>query len=169
MTALMQDLLAYGRPSTPTFTAAHVIEIVDAALRACDPLAQKSQVRLQKELGENVALVVDRDRITRALQNLIDNAVQHSPQGTAVTIQSALKTRGRTKLVSISVRDQGRGFAPEDLNRVFEPFFSRRRGGTGLGLALVQQIVTEHGGEVVASNAAGGGAAVTITIPVAER
>ena len=85
------------------------------------------------------------------------NAIQHSPFGAVVTV--------RSKRGEIRVIDQGKGFATQDLPRVFEPFFSRRKGGTGLGLALVHQIVTEHGGEVVAKNRASGGAEVVISIP----
>ena len=72
----------------------------------------------------------------------------------------------RSRYVEIKVLDRGRGFSADDLPRLFEPFFSRRKGGTGLGLALVQQIVTEHAGEVTAANRAGGGAVVTISIPL---
>jgi signal transduction histidine kinase len=122
-------------------------------------------VTLHKDISESAAVVADRDRLMRAVQNLIDNSIQHSPPDSVVTIASRPEMRGKGRVIGIHVRDQGRGFAAEDLGRVFEPFFSRRRGGTGLGLALVQQIVTEHGGEVTASNNAGGGAEVTITIP----
>jgi signal transduction histidine kinase len=165
MTSLMQDLLAYGRPSTPSFEQTPVADVIDAAMRACEPLAQKSRVTLHKDISESAAVVADRDRLMRAVQNLIDNSIQHSPPDSVVTIASRPEMRGKGRVIGIHVRDQGRGFAAEDLGRVFEPFFSRRRGGTGLGLALVQQIVTEHGGEVTASNNAGGGAEVTITIP----
>ena len=165
MTALMQDLLVYGRPSTPNFAEVKLREIVDSAVRACEALAQKSRVTVRKGAVPEATVVADRDRLTRALENLINNSIQHSPADTTVDVEAEARTKGKSPLVMIRVRDHGRGFAPDDLPRVFEPFFSRRRGGTGLGLALVQQIVTEHAGEVVAANATGGGAEVTITIP----
>jgi signal transduction histidine kinase len=65
------------------------------------------------------------------------------------------------------VRDSGPGFVPEDLPRIFEPFFTRRRGGTGLGLAIAWKIVQEHHGSISADNAAGGGGIVTVRLPLA--
>lgn len=165
MTTLMQDLLAYGRPAAPVFTEVEVREIVELAARACSPAAARQRVDIVVTSVDGLTVVADRDRLERAVENLVLNAVQHSPQGTTVRVDAARVHGARSDVVTIRVRDQGKGFTREDLPRVFEPFFSRRKGGTGLGLALVQQIVTEHGGEVVASNAEGGGAEVAISIP----
>ncbi|GAC1433991.1 MAG: hypothetical protein NVSMB68_06580 [Thermoanaerobaculia bacterium] len=166
MTRLMQDLLAYGRPSSPVFHPVTAGEIIETAMRNSGALAVHQRVKVKKTLRANPTVVADRDRLGRAIANLIDNAVQHSPPDSEVTIQCGSHTRGRSRSVTIKVLDRGRGFSDGDQPRLFEPFFSRRKGGTGLGLALVQQIVTEHGGEVSAANRAGGGAEVTISIPL---
>lgn len=166
MTRLMQDLLAYGRPSAPVFNPVSVGEIIDSALRNSTALATRSRVDLKKDLRANPTIVADRDRLGRAIENLIDNAIQHAFEETAVTVQCVSRTRGRSRWVDIKVLDRGRGFPPDDIPRLFEPFFSRRKGGTGLGLALVQQIVTEHAGQVSAANRRGGGAEIVISIPL---
>lgn len=166
MTRLMQDLLAYGRPAAPVFNPVSVSEIIEVAVRNSTQHAMRQRVTLETVIDAAPAIVADRDRLCRALENLIDNAVQHSSAGTTVTIESRASAHGRSRHVDIKVLDRGRGFAAEDVPRLFEPFFSRRRGGTGLGLALVQQIVTEHAGEVSAANRPGGGAEVTISIPL---
>ncbi|HSP14429.1 MAG TPA: ATP-binding protein [Thermoanaerobaculia bacterium] len=166
MTRLMQDLLAYGRPAAPVFAAVSVGEIIDTAARNCSPVAKRQSVQLKRVIRANPTIVADRERLDRALQNLIENAIQHSQEQETVTIQCSTRSKGRTRYVDIAVADRGRGFSAEDLPRIFEPFFSRRKGGTGLGLALVQQIVQEHGGEVVAANRSGGGAEVKISIPL---
>lgn len=166
MTSLMQDLLAYGRPAAPVFAAVSVPEVIEVAIRASSALAARQGVTLVTTFHAAPDITADRDRLARALQNLIDNAVQHSASGSQVTVESRLSQHGHGRYAEIAVSDRGRGFAEADLPRLFEPFFSRRKGGTGLGLALVQQIVTEHGGTVAAANRDGGGAEVIISIPL---
>jgi signal transduction histidine kinase len=86
-----------------------------------------------------------------------------------VELTTEVLGEGGRRWCQISVRDHGSGFPESDLPRVFEPFFSRRQGGTGLGLPIVVQIVEGHGGEVEAGNAPDGGALVRLRFPVAEE
>ena len=113
-------------------------------------------------------LHVDRGRIAQVFQNLLENAIQHSPKGTTVLFR-ADRVEGDRDGVRFAVEDAGPGFLPGDLHRVFEPFFTRRRGGTGLGLSIVQRIVDQHGGEVLAANLSSGGAAITVYLPLRPR
>ena len=168
MSELMRDLLVYGRPSAPNLTTFELHEIVDGAMRACTAQATRCGVLLKSSILSEGPVLADRDRLMRAVQNLIDNAVQHSPGGATVTIECFTSPARNPRNAHIRVTDQGTGFRADDLPRVFEPFFSRRKGGTGLGLALVQQIVTDHGGQVEAANSAAGGAAVSLTLPLAR-
>jgi len=75
--------------------------------------------------------------------------------------------RGGEARVECVIEDEGPGFDAADLPHVFEPFFTRRHGGTGLGLPIVYRIVSDHGGSIVASNRPGGGARITVGLPVA--
>ena len=127
----------------------------------------------------------DADALTRAVMNLLDNAVKYSPSGTAVWIEAQRRAPTgdgagfRAKpadpgaadgaWVEISVRDEGPGILAEDLQHVFERFYRGRDtesvGGTGLGLALVQRIVVAHGGLVTLRSAPGEGSTFTIALP----
>jgi PAS domain S-box-containing protein len=159
---LMQHLLDYGKPSRLDFAEVLPREVMEAAAVACAPLAGRSEVAIEIEAEPDLApFRVDRGRVIQVFENLLDNAIRHSPPGGAVRFRAASGADG----VLFSVEDAGPGFRPEDLDRLFEPFFSRRRGGTGLGLSIVQRIAEEHGGRVEAANRAEGGAVMTVTLP----
>jgi PAS domain S-box-containing protein len=166
LTTLMKDLLDFGRPSRPEFAPCRVDDVIEPALAACAPLARRKPVAVRWErVAELPPALADRARMTQVLQNLIENAVHFSRPGGEVRV-SAHAVRERTQAwVEIEVKDSGPGFDPEDLARLFEPFFTRRRGGTGLGLSIVKRIVYDHGGEVNAENHPEGGAAVRVRLP----
>ncbi|HSN68041.1 MAG TPA: ATP-binding protein, partial [Thermoanaerobaculia bacterium] len=92
--------------------------------------------------------------------------IQFSAPDAEVVIRAEIVDGDATRAVAVSVLDSGRGFHEADLPRIFEPFFTRRRGGTGLGLSIVQRIVEEHGGSLGAANREGGGARMTVLLPV---
>jgi signal transduction histidine kinase len=111
---------------------------------------------------------MDRDRLRQVFENLIDNAIQHSTAGHAVTVSAHEARQGNQVWVECAIEDEGRGFTTDDLPQVFEPFFTRRQGGTGLGLSIVQRIVEQHAGRVTAANRPQGGARLTVRLPRAE-
>ncbi len=108
---------------------------------------------------------MDESRLLQVFQNLVQNAVEHSPRAGVVSVALADESRRGRRGVRCDVRDAGAGFAQADLPRVFEPFYTRRPGGTGLGLSIVRRIVVQHGGEVEAANHPDGGAVVTVWLP----
>jgi PAS domain S-box-containing protein len=163
LTTLMRDLLDFGRPTRPDFSLCRLEEIVEAAVSACASLAFRKSVAVAWPRGVVLPPVLaDRARVSQVLQNLIENAVHFSPQGSGVEVSLETRESSGETWVQCAVHDSGPGFDPSDLPRLFEPFFTRRRGGTGLGLSIVKRIVYDHGGEVAAENHPGGGAVVTV-------
>jgi len=161
---LMRQLLDYGKPPRLDLAEACPREVVAAAVAACAPLADQAGIEVAQAAEPALPrLMADRGRVVQIFQNLLENAIQHSPAGGRVLIRAVTAGEG---LVRFVVEDSGPGFRAEDLDRLFEPFFTRRRGGTGLGLSIVQRIAEQHGGEVVAANRPGGGAVMTVTLPV---
>jgi signal transduction histidine kinase len=106
---------------------------------------------------------VDSSRLEQVFQNLIANAIQHSSRQKSV--RAIARVRAGDSGVEFLVEDEGTGIPPDELPHLFEPFFSRRKGGTGLGLSVVQRIVESHGGRVTAANREGGGAVFTVRLP----
>jgi signal transduction histidine kinase len=121
----------------------------------------------------NLVVLGDRNRLEQALQNLVANAIRHTPDGGAVSLRAST----REDDVSIVVEDSGSGIPPEHLGRVFDRFYKvdqSRTGtempsGSGLGLSIVRAIVTRHHGTITVSNAASGGARFEITLPGGPR
>lgn len=148
---LMRDLLDYGRPSALTLRDVPVGDLVGTTLELGRPGAAAAGVTLRAALPGLPATAVraDRHRLLLVLQNLVTNAVQHAPAGSAVTLAAATVGEGHVEFV---VSDEGPGFAPDTIDRVFEPFFTKRPGGTGLGLALAHRTVHDHGGRITAEN-----------------
>jgi signal transduction histidine kinase len=108
----------------------------------------------------------DRVQLQQVLLNLVVNAfeaMRETPAERRVIIRSERLPDGR---VRVSVRDFGTGLPEEDPQRIFEPFFSTKREGMGMGLAIARSIIASHGGELAAANAQGGGACVHFSLPV---
>ena len=165
---LMSDLLDYGRPQKVTLRYQPPHLLVAAAVEACRLLAEESQVEIEVLSAADLpAIRIDRERMATALQNVIRNAIEHSARGSRVTVSFASLELAGVRWLGLAVRDRGPGFEPEELDRVFEPFHSRRPGGIGLGLAIARRIVRAHGGEIAAANGAEGGGVVAIRLPAA--
>ncbi|MEW6735439.1 MAG: PAS domain S-box protein [Acidobacteriota bacterium] len=170
MTELMRELLEYGKPPTLELSPGLLEEVVAQAVNSCTPLAERTGVKIVNNINrEFVSFLMDRRRLLQVFQNLLENAIQHSPAGQTVIIDAEEISREGQICIECMVKDSGSGFRAEDLPKIFEPFFTRRRGGTGLGLSIVQRIMDEHGGKVLASNHPEGGAVMTVRFPLRQQ
>lgn len=170
LTILMEELLDYGKPAKSELVLAPVDDVIAKCQRACLPVAEVAQVKIVNNIiGPLPGLMIDRRRLFKVFVNLIENAVQHSTPGGAVSITANDVLEGNQRWIDCQVLDHGPGIREEDLNRIFEPFFSKRRGGTGLGLAIAHRIMDEHGGKLIAGNNPQGGACMTARFPVPAK
>ncbi|MCY1082450.1 two-component system sensor histidine kinase NtrB [Archangium lansingense] len=163
---LMNELLTYGRPPSSELYPCSLPSVLDESVATNAVLAREREVLVEVRVEPELPRVpMDPGRLAQVFQNLLANALQHSPRGTIVRLTARrLVDEGRT-CVECVVMDQGPGFVPEDLPRVFEPFYSQRAGGVGLGLSIVQRIVQEHRGAVSVGNGSEGGAEVRVYLP----
>ena len=164
---LADDLLLLAQSSAGSSPAdrepVDLPALVAESLRRFSQLAGRSGVRLQ-EMGSSAAVVRgSRQRLERTVENLIDNAIRHSPEGATVEVE-VLSRDGETV---IEVRDRGPGVPAGLRPRLFEPFQRGSTGypGVGLGLAITRSIATEHGGEVRFEERAGGGSVFSLVLP----
>jgi signal transduction histidine kinase len=169
LTELMRELLEYGRPASLELSPDRIEEVIAEAIHACEPLAKRTNVEIVNHIRQAFPpVLMDRRRLLQAFQNLFANAMQHSPSGGIVEVEAQAVRDEDEVWIDCVIKDSGSGFPPEDLPRIFEPFFTRRRGGTGLGLSIVQRIVEEHHGTISAGNRLEGGAVMAVRLPVAE-
>jgi PAS domain S-box-containing protein len=167
LTRLMQELLDYGKPRNPDLQPGSIAEVIDDALGVTNRLARSRRVRVVTQAQGPFPLVaMDRNRLLEVFQNLVENAIQHSPPGAVVTVTAREVIHDGQSSLECVIHDAGPGFREEDLPKLFEPFFTRRRGGTGLGLSIVQRIVEQHDGTVSAANSPDGGALMRVRLPL---
>ena len=165
--ALMKGLIEYGKPADLTLGEGSLDVPITLALQSSAGLAAAAGVAVSSHVAPGAWLLrMNCARLAQVFDNLLRNAIQHSPRGSAVSVRAeGFRHLGRA-WVRCLVADEGPGFRPEDLARVFEPFFSRRQGGTGLGLAIVQRVVVEeHRGRIAACNGDARGALVVVELP----
>ena len=175
LTNLVQDLIDLSRVQgdDPLTKAVPVDlgEVVGAARERVVEVAEARQIELVAAGADGVRVLGDRGQLTTAVGNLVENAVNYSPDRTKVVVS----VRVEGELAEISVTDQGVGIPDQDLNRIFERFYrvdparSRITGGTGLGLAIVKHIAATHGGDVSVWSVEGAGSTFTLRLPVAVQ
>jgi PAS domain S-box-containing protein len=167
---IVQNLLEFSRPASPQKKTLDLNVVIDRTLQLQDHSLRRNNVEVEFQSVPGFPLIVgDANQLIQIFLNLISNAEQAireaRPSG---RIQIRLGRSGNR--VSATVQDDGIGIPPEVLPKLFDPFFTTKRpgGGTGLGLSICMSIVREHGGNIEASSLPAGGAAFTVTLPVAE-
>ena len=162
LNGLVTTLLDSTRTRKPTLQPNNLNEIVHLSVGLLAPQAVLKNIVVTEALRAEATIVeCDAEQMTQVLLNLIQNALQIVPNGGKVSV--SVHDSGFQKMIEIN--DDGPGISADALPHVFEPFFSNREGGIGLGLSVVQQIISEHGGAIVAGRSAMGGAMFTISIP----
>ncbi len=165
---LVNDLLSFARPSVPNVSAENVNEIVDSIARILDTEAKEKDVRIHLRLDRNLPnIMIDKEQIKQVLMNFILNAIQAIESGGVVDLTTRLFAKnGSEQFVEVGVRDSGVGIAGKDLENIFNPFFTTKKEGSGLGLSISHQIVQEHGGYIVVESNLGEGSTFFINLPV---
>jgi signal transduction histidine kinase len=161
---IVTDLLKFARQSAPEMQSRDLRETVDAALRLTAYMVREAGIQLVTDLPKKPVIVTyDALQVEQVIINLIKNAVQAMPEHGKLTV--SLKSIGNE--VALTVQDTGIGIPPENLSRIFDPFFSTKSEGegTGLGLSLSYGIVANHKGWIEVVSEVGKGATFTVFLP----
>jgi two-component system, NtrC family, sensor histidine kinase HydH len=159
---LVSTLLDAARPRLPNFTQVDLAQLIVNTIALLRSQAQAKKIHLGFEDQLSLFATVDADQMTQVIMNLIMNAIQVLPEGSNIVIE--LKQIENQAV--IAVMDDGAGIDVDHQSQIFEPFFTQRSGGVGLGLAIVRQIVQAHGGEISYQKSPMHGAQFTIAIPI---
>lgn len=141
--------------------------VVRAAVAQFGPVAESAGVKLALDVAATPTVMGDADRLAQVLRNLLSNALRHTPAGGRITLRVARIG----DQAQIQVTDTGAGIAAEDLPHVFDRFYrgeqrqARRGRGAGLGLAITQQLILAHGGQITVASAPGEGTTFTVMLP----
>jgi signal transduction histidine kinase len=158
----VQQFLEYARPPALDRRVVELAPWLEAIVNNVKPVAQARGVTLDLE-GAGGAVLLDPEQLRQALDNLLLNAIEATPEGGRVSLRAATSPADWT----IEVRDTGAGIDPADLPRIFDLYFTTKANGTGVGLAVTQQIVASHGGTIEVDSRRGAGTVMRIRVPIA--
>ncbi len=172
MDKAVRNLLAFARPPEPKMTLVDINELIVKLLDFLAPQFAKHGISSERKLTAGLPwLILDPDLVQQALLNISLNAIKALPEGGRFTVETLTEAPEGAIPGSIKIvfTDSGEGITPENLSRIFSPFFTTRQQGTGLGLSITQRIVEQHNGEISVSSAPGRGAVFTITLPLPKN
>ena len=159
---LVSSLLDNARPRAPSLIRVNCHELMHRVAAMLKPQIASKEVALHEQFeAREPFLACDVEQMTQVMLNLMQNALQAVRRGGNIWCS----TSDSADVLCLIVDDDGPGIAAEDQAHVFEVFFSKREGGVGLGLAIVQQIVSAHGGDITVSDSPRGGARLTVIMP----
>ena len=172
LTDLVQEIINLSRlqDSDPLSVAdeVRIDDIIQVAVDQCQTIAQARKIEVTSTKSSEAVVLGDGEQITMAVHNLIENAINYSPENTKVSVTTEIEDG----IVQISVTDQGIGIPESDQARIFERFYrvdparSRETGGTGLGLSIVKHVATKHGGDVSVWSAPAVGSTFALRLPI---
>jgi PAS domain S-box-containing protein len=169
LTGILDNFMKFARPGSVCLHEVNMRDLIGHIATLLGYDAQERRIRLETSIAEGLPAVLgDETQISQVLVNLVVNAFQAMPDGGTCRIGAAEQRAEGQQWVEITVQDNGVGINRDGLGRLFEPFYTTKAGGSGLGLAVAYRIVEDHGGRIHVSSAPGSGTTVVIRFPLAS-
>jgi signal transduction histidine kinase/putative methionine-R-sulfoxide reductase with GAF domain len=161
---IVDQFLRFAKPAPPLLEKGDVLSVFEETLQLLRPQIEKQQIFVRKEFQALPIVQMDREQMKQATLNLLLNAIQAMPAGGHLTLKARNSENGQW--VHLSIQDSGIGIPGEDLNKLFDPFFSTKEGGIGLGLSIAHRIIDQHHGKIEVESAPGKGTLFTVWLPI---
>jgi len=163
---IVDQFLRFAKPAPPLLQEADVLSLFEETLLLLKPQIEKQRIFVEKEFPALPPTVLDREQMKQVILNLLLNALQAMPGGGRLRLSAQVLEDNRW--IQLSIQDTGVGIPPEDMNKLFDPFFSTKEGGVGLGLSIAHRILDQHRGKIQAQSTPGRGTLFTLWLPISH-
>ncbi|MBM4278195.1 MAG: GAF domain-containing protein [Deltaproteobacteria bacterium] len=164
MNEIVDQFLRFAKPAPPFFEKTDVLSIVEETLQLLRPQIEKQRIVVEKEFQALPMIQMDPEQMKQAMLNLLLNAIQAMPEGGQLTLKGRNSEDGQW--IHLSIQDSGMGISGEDIDKLFDPFFSTKEGGIGLGLSITHRIIDQHHGKIEVETIPGEGTLFTVCLPI---
>lgn len=164
MNEIVNQFLRFAKPASPLLEKTDVLSIVEETLQLLRPHIEKQRIVVEKEFQALPMIQMDPEQMKQAMLNLLLNAIQAMPEGGELTLRGQNSKEGQW--IHLSIEDSGMGISPEDIDKLFDPFFSTKEGGIGLGLSITHRIIDQHHGKIEVESDPGHGTLFTVWLPI---
>jgi two-component system sensor histidine kinase HydH len=161
---IVDQFLRFARPAPPLLEKTEIAPVFEETLQLLRPQIEKAQILVKKEFEALPLITIDKEQIKQVILNLLMNAIQAMPRGGELSLSGRFSKDGYW--VELTIQDSGIGIPLEDFEKLFDPFFSTKEGGIGLGLSIAHRIIDQHHGKIEVESTPGKGTLFTISLPV---
>jgi signal transduction histidine kinase len=161
---IVDQFLRFAKPALPFFEKTEALSIFEEILQLLKLQIEKQHIVVQKEYQALPMILMDREQMKQAMLNLLLNAIQAMPEGGQLTLSGRNSEDGQW--IHLSIQDSGTGISAEDIDKLFDPFFSTKEGGVGLGLSITHRIIDQHHGKIEVESDPGNGTLFTVWLPI---
>jgi len=164
---ILKNILSFSRETVLNITKNNITEVVERALMMHEDLLEQKSIAVRKDFTEIPEFLFDPDQLIEALENVILNAVDSMGNGGILEVNTVREEKPETSRVLIRIKDNGGGISEDQLDMIFEPFYTTKVSeGTGLGLSITKKIMESMGGTVEVESEVGKGSTITISLPL---
>ncbi len=161
---IIDQFLRFAKPAPPLFEKTEVLPVFEETLQLLRPQIERLQISVQKDFQSLPPITIDKEQMKQVILNLLMNAIQAMSEGGRLGLSGQLS--GDHHWIQFSIKDSGIGIPPEDMDKLFDPFFSTKEGGIGLGLSIAHRIIDQHHGKIEVESTFGKGTLFTLWLPI---